>query len=137
MTPYYEHAGITIYLGDCVEIMPTLQAASVDLVLTDIPYAEVNQKSAGLRLLDRGIGRGCAGVWFRLAGCEVTFQMAGEVVDDQHPLIDQLFQIRLKIAVFVGRKVLPEPIAVSQVHMEIMQSENILLGVTQAFVCGL
>ena len=38
MTPYYEHAGITIYLGDCLEIMPTLQAASVDLVLCDLPY---------------------------------------------------------------------------------------------------
>ena len=36
MTPYYEHGGITIYHGDCREILPTL--GPVDLVLTDPPY---------------------------------------------------------------------------------------------------
>lgn len=36
MTPYYEEAGITIYHGDCREILPMLP--SVDLVLTDPPY---------------------------------------------------------------------------------------------------
>jgi site-specific DNA-methyltransferase (adenine-specific) len=34
--PYYEHAGIIIYHGDCREIMP--QLGKVDLVLTDPPY---------------------------------------------------------------------------------------------------
>jgi hypothetical protein len=33
MTPYYEHAGITIYHGDCREILPTL--SRVDVVITD------------------------------------------------------------------------------------------------------
>lgn len=36
MKPYYSHAGIEIYLGDCREILPTLP--KVDLVLTDPPY---------------------------------------------------------------------------------------------------
>ena len=36
MKPYYEHAGITIYHGDCREILSTLEP--VDLVLTDPPY---------------------------------------------------------------------------------------------------
>ena len=36
MRPYYEHAGITIFHGDCREILPTLPR--VDLVLTDPPY---------------------------------------------------------------------------------------------------
>ena len=36
MKPFYEHAGITIYHGDCREVMPTLEP--VDLVLTDPPY---------------------------------------------------------------------------------------------------
>ena len=40
--------------GDCLDIMPTLEAGSIDLVLADIPYGEVNRKSAGLRKLDRG-----------------------------------------------------------------------------------
>lgn len=34
--PYYEHAGITIYHGDCRDILP--QLGPVDLVLTDPPY---------------------------------------------------------------------------------------------------
>lgn len=36
MNPYYEHAGITIYHGDCREILPQLPA--VDAVITDPPY---------------------------------------------------------------------------------------------------
>ena len=36
MKPYYDHAGITIFHGDCREIIPTLP--KVDLVLTDPPY---------------------------------------------------------------------------------------------------
>lgn len=35
-TPYYDHAGITIYHGDCLEIVPTL--GGFDLLLTDPPY---------------------------------------------------------------------------------------------------
>ena len=36
MKPYYSHAGITIYHGDCREILPTLPKC--DLLLTDPPY---------------------------------------------------------------------------------------------------
>lgn len=36
MKPYYEHAGITIYHGDCREILPHLPR--VDAVITDPPY---------------------------------------------------------------------------------------------------
>lgn len=38
MKAYYQHAGIAIYHGDCREVLPTLDAGSVDLVLTDPPY---------------------------------------------------------------------------------------------------
>ncbi len=38
MTPYYDKGGITIWLGDCRDVLPTLPAGSVDLVLTDPPY---------------------------------------------------------------------------------------------------
>jgi len=34
--PYYDHKGLTIYHGDCLDIMPGLKP--VDLVLTDPPY---------------------------------------------------------------------------------------------------
>lgn len=36
MRPYYEHGGITIYHGDCREILPHLP--KVDAVITDPPY---------------------------------------------------------------------------------------------------
>ena len=36
MKPYYDHGGITIYCGDCAEIIPTL--GYFDLLLTDPPY---------------------------------------------------------------------------------------------------
>ncbi len=36
MKPYYEHAGITIYHGDCRDVLPEIKRA--DLVLTDPPY---------------------------------------------------------------------------------------------------
>src|SRR5437870_5577844 len=35
MKPYYEHAGITIFCGDCREILPWIQA---DVLITDPPY---------------------------------------------------------------------------------------------------
>lgn len=38
MRPYYEHAGITIYHGDCLDVLPTL--GQVDHVITDPPYSD-------------------------------------------------------------------------------------------------
>ena len=50
MKPYYSHGGITIYHGDCRD-----WHGNADLVLTDIPYGEVNRSSGGLRVLDKGL----------------------------------------------------------------------------------
>lgn len=36
LTPYYENAGISIYCGDCRDVLPALSA--FDLLLTDPPY---------------------------------------------------------------------------------------------------
>ena len=39
MRPYYEAPdGITIYHGDCRDVLPTLAPGSIDLLLTDPPY---------------------------------------------------------------------------------------------------
>lgn len=46
MTPYYSHAGITIYHGDCRELLLDIEA--VDHVVTDPPYArDVYQRALG------------------------------------------------------------------------------------------
>ncbi len=47
MTPYYEHAGITIYHGDCLEVLASFHPMPV---VTDPPY---------------GISFGSHGQWFR------------------------------------------------------------------------
>ena len=39
---------------DCMKFLAERGSKSVDLVLTDIPYGEVNRKSNGLRNLDKG-----------------------------------------------------------------------------------
>jgi site-specific DNA-methyltransferase (adenine-specific) len=44
--PYYSHAGVTIYHGDCREILPEIPPGSVDLVLTDPPYGDETHAGA-------------------------------------------------------------------------------------------
>jgi site-specific DNA-methyltransferase (adenine-specific) len=41
LKPYYDHAGITIYHGDCREVMPELYG--VDLIVTDPPYPDIDK----------------------------------------------------------------------------------------------
>jgi len=53
--PYYKDDAVVIYNADCREILPQLPDNSVDLVLTDIPYGEVNRESQGLRMLYKGV----------------------------------------------------------------------------------
>jgi len=38
MQPYYSQSGITIFNGDCLEIMPTLDPGSIDAIICDPPY---------------------------------------------------------------------------------------------------
>ena len=44
---------IKLLQGDCMELMNNIPNESVDLVLTDIPYNEVNREDNGLRKLDK------------------------------------------------------------------------------------
>ena len=44
---------IKLLQGDCMEFMNNIPNESIDLVLTDIPYDEVNRKDNGLRKLDK------------------------------------------------------------------------------------
>ena len=38
VTPFYDHNGICIHHGNCLDILPQLETASIDFVLTDVPY---------------------------------------------------------------------------------------------------
>lgn len=41
-TPYYEADGITIYHGDCREVLPSIDCTGVNVVIGDPPYGETN-----------------------------------------------------------------------------------------------
>jgi site-specific DNA-methyltransferase (adenine-specific) len=60
MKPYYEEKGITIYHGDCREILPKL--SPMDIVLTDPPYSEEIHKNLRQRrnLPDEAESLACA-----------------------------------------------------------------------------
>jgi DNA modification methylase len=61
MKPYYEHAGITIYHGDCddvLEVWEGRRSQSFDLLLTDPPYGIGIHKSPRL-----AISRGFVDSW--------------------------------------------------------------------------
>ena len=45
MKPYYQDKWVTIYHGDCREILPQLDV-KVDLVLTDPPYGAIGGSKA-------------------------------------------------------------------------------------------
>ena len=70
---------------DCMNVLRALPSKSVDLVITDPPYGEVNQESNGLRNLDKGVAdivdfdfdewlqeiiRVCRGSWYIWCGYE-------------------------------------------------------------------
>lgn len=38
MNPTWQAGDVQLYLGDCLEVLPTLEAGSVDAVITDPPY---------------------------------------------------------------------------------------------------
>jgi site-specific DNA-methyltransferase (adenine-specific) len=44
-----------VWMGDCLELMKDIPDKSINMVLTDVPYGEVNRKSNGLRNLNKGV----------------------------------------------------------------------------------
>ena len=43
MTPYYDHDGVTIYHGDCRDVLPLLAPVSIDAFVSDPPYPEIDR----------------------------------------------------------------------------------------------
>lgn len=64
MQPYYESDGVTIYHGDCLDLLPSMPANSVDAVITDPPY-ESEAHTKGRRAFS-----GKTSAWFPKGVCE-------------------------------------------------------------------
>ena len=54
MIPYYDHKGITIYHGDCQEVLKKLNLQGINLVLTDPPYGIDGGRGGGNRQRKKG-----------------------------------------------------------------------------------
>ena len=67
MTPYFDRDGIVIYHGDCRDVLPSIDPADVDLLLTDPPYGINLDTDYG------GRGRGSRKTYARVAGDDAPF----------------------------------------------------------------
>jgi len=56
MTPYYDHGGITIYHGNCRDVLVEIQNYSIDIVLTDPPYGISYQSAWRTERLEKIVG---------------------------------------------------------------------------------
>ena len=76
MTPYYQDKWVTIYFGDCREILPQLDI-KVDLVLTDPPYNVIGLDN----FVDLSVFRKWCRLWegdcFRMLKNDGTFIISG------------------------------------------------------------
>lgn len=43
MTPHYSHAGVDLFVGNCLDVLPQLEAESVQCVVTSPPYFGLRQ----------------------------------------------------------------------------------------------
>ena len=98
MTPYYEHAGVTIYHGDCREVLPALENNSVDISVTSPPYNLVKEWSGGgpnsnYKSLERLYGE-----WYPDEQAEADYQAGQKLI------VSQLMRI-CKGSVFYNHKV--------------------------------
>lgn len=61
--PYYEDSAVTLYHGDCREILPELGDQSIPLIHTDPPFGVGNFVQVSGRVMGRGKNRGRAVSW--------------------------------------------------------------------------
>ncbi len=47
--PYYEQDGVTIYHGDCLNVLSEIQSGSVSVIFTDPPYSSGARQAATIR----------------------------------------------------------------------------------------
>jgi len=81
--------GVTLHLGDCLEVLPTIEAGSVDAVVTDPPYPEI----------DRPYGRMTESAWHEMmrgvvAECRRILKPSGSAVLVLQPNSERVGRMR-------------------------------------------
>jgi site-specific DNA-methyltransferase (adenine-specific) len=76
MKPYYDHAGITIYCGDCRDILPALRP--VDAMISDPPYGSGLATDYAERFKSQ------AGKWWKNTNRETNVRHT-KVIGDEEP----------------------------------------------------
>src|ERR1035437_4642181 len=79
MTPYYDEDGITIYHGDCRDILlgtPTASSGGPDVIVTDPPYGMAFTAGA---LCDEGTGWTSRWTGHRIVGDGSTLRAAKDL----------------------------------------------------------
>lgn len=78
MMPLYSHGGVELYHSDCLAVLPTLPAESVDLIFTSPPYNLGNTSGGGMPNKDRpGHYPAGAGLGSRGGGATVKGKWSG------------------------------------------------------------
>ena len=67
MKPYYEQDGITIYNGDCLDVMASMADGSVDVIWSDPPYGHGNADGDLLSRRAEAVGDGIASAHVAIA----------------------------------------------------------------------
>lgn len=49
MTPYFDESGVTLYHGDCLDVLPALKAGSVAALVTDPPYGMLDGRGKRIK----------------------------------------------------------------------------------------
>lgn len=87
--PYYSHAGIEIFYGDCREILPDLSAGYADIAVTSPPYNLIRKwaETSGPNSIYKGLQAHNDAVWYEDDLPEDEYQ------EGQRGLIDELFRV--------------------------------------------
>ncbi|MBE7456491.1 MAG: site-specific DNA-methyltransferase [Planctomycetia bacterium] len=86
MKPRYDRDGLTLYCGDCLEVLDQLEESSVDTIITDPPYG-LGFMGKDWDKISRGFGK--TGLrrskpWPRLATKDVQAQVPENVLQEFH-----------------------------------------------------
>ena len=109
VTPYYDQDGITLYHGDCRDVLPTIRG-TFSAVITDPPYA-IPTQVAQTRSTTRNVGD----LSVAEAGMEVMFRAVDRVLQTggryfvfcdgtSYPVISRVFYGRFTTALLVWDK---------------------------------